>query len=355
MSTTTEPYAATFPVRGHTARLPWPFPDDLTQFRYTVNVEPARLLRRTAAGAWGDRLVDLGGEEYGAIMADRRRILDADPHRVRIMPGMLPACWDLLLYYLRDLAVAYPAIMALDEGVGGDPDAFRWRNLALGTDQAFVLGDAASLPWDPLTFLGREVPDDLLLVKERDGELCFDAGLVTFAAAWSSSFDVGMTMAEIHNPVPRLNREGLTRRAEHFLRTLPADAVYRRVNWNLSASGSRLLDVSLEELPAWGTDVPALVRDGDLGRLQLRIEVEHFVRLPMTGAVTFNIRTHMTSFEEIAQVPAWRDQLVTVLRELPEDIAAYKGFAGHRLAAADWLAAAGAAGPVPEGAAPWSP
>lgn len=330
-----------FPTRGHTARLPWPFPDDLASFRYSVNVEPARMLRRTAAGEWGAHIVDLGGEEYGAIMAERRRILDADPARLRIMPGMEPACWDLLIYYLRDLAVSYPAIIRLRENVGGDPDTFHYVNLALGTEETFVLGDASTLPYDPLSFLGREIPDDLLMVKERDGALCFDAGLVTFAAAWSSSFDVGMTMAEIHNPVPRLNREGVTTRAEQFLRTLPADQVYRRVNWNLSASGSRRLDVSLEEYPAWAGDMPELVREGDFARVQFRIEVEHFIRLPMTGAVTFNIRTHLTSFEEIAQIPAWREQLVAVLRELPHDIGAYKGFADYKDAAADWLAAAG--------------
>ena len=137
------PETATRPVlHGHTARLPWPFPDDLDAFRYSVNVEPARVPRRTAAGEWGAHIVDLGGEEYGAIMADRRRILDADPCRVRIMPGMLPACWDLLLYYLRDLAASYPHVLELDE----DGDRFHWRNHALGTDQRFVLGDAGSLP-----------------------------------------------------------------------------------------------------------------------------------------------------------------------------------------------------------------
>ncbi|TIC79915.1 DUF3445 domain-containing protein [Nocardioides sp. GY 10127] len=333
MSTAAQRVEPAFPVRGHTARLPWPFPDDLDAFRYSVNVEPARVVRRTAAGSWGAHIVDLGGEEYGAIMAERRRILDVDPHRTRLMPGMGPACWDLLVYYLRDLAISYPHVMELTE----DGDAFHWRNHALGTDQRFVVGDASTLPYDPLTFLGREIPDDLLLVKERDGHLCFDAGLVTFAAAWSVAFDVGMTMTEIHNPVPRLTREGVTSRAEQFLRRLPVDQVYRRVNWTLSASGSRRLDVSLEELPEWGADIPRLVRDQDWGRLQLRIEVEHFVRLPMTGAVTFNIRTHMTSLEEVRQIPAWRRQLAAVVLELPDDLAAYKGFLDYREPAMAWL------------------
>ena len=172
----------------HLANLPWPFPEELEEFSYSVNVEPARIPRPTRAAEWGRHLVDHGGVEYPAIMAERRRILDADPTRVRVRPGMELACWDLLLYYLRDLGHAYPADMRLTEYGDG---RFHWRNDLLGTDQGFVLGDPATLPWGPMEFLAREVPDDLLLVTERDGHLYFDAGVVTFAAAWSVSFDVG--------------------------------------------------------------------------------------------------------------------------------------------------------------------
>lgn len=314
----------------HCATLPWPFPDDLTSFRYTVNVDRARIPRPTLAGEWGRTICDLGGAEYPAIMADRRRILDEDPHRVKMRPGMELAAWDLLLYYLRDLDASYADVMHLTEGVDGHRDRFHWRNDLLGTDQEFVLGEWDSLPNGPFDFLAREVPDDLLLVTERDGRLYFDAGAVTFAAAWSVSFDVGMDMYEIHSPVPGLTDSGITARAEQFLMRLPADEVYRRVNWTLSASGSRKLDVSLEELPEWGDDIPSLVAAEDWGRLQLRIEVEHFIRLPMTGTVTFNIRTHMASLDEIRAHPAWAQQLATVIEELPEELASYKGFLGHR-------------------------
>ncbi|WP_439030849.1 heme-dependent oxidative N-demethylase family protein [Gordonia terrae] len=311
----------------HLANLPWPFPDDLDEFAYSVNVEPARVPRATRAGEWGRHLVDLGGVEYPEIMAERRRILDADPSRVRVRTGMELACWDLLIYYLRDLDRAYPDVMHLAEDGDG---RFRWRNDLLGTDQAFVLGDPRTLPYGPMEFLAREVPDDLLLVTERDGHLYFDAGVVTFAAAWSVSFDVGMDMYEIHAPVPRMLREGIVARAEQFLRRLPADQVYRRVNWTLSASDSHKLDVSLEELPEWSGDVPGMIADGDFGRARLRIELEHFVRLPMSGAVTFNIRTFMASLEDVKRIPEWAGQLATVIETLGEDIAAYKGFLDYR-------------------------
>ncbi len=317
----------------HTANLPWPFAEDQQDFQYTVNVEPARVPRKTAAGEWGAGIVDLGGDDYPHIMAERRRILQADPSRVQILPGMMPACWDLLMYYLRDLAITHPDVMHLDE----DGDEARWRNDLLGTDQTFIIGDEHTLPYDPMTFLGREIPDDLLLVKERGGQLHFDAGLVTFAAAWSVTFDAGMSFREIHGPVPRLTGEGITSRAEQFLMRLPADQVYRRVNWTLSASGSRKLDISLEELPEWGQDIPRLLADRDFGRLQLRIELEHFIRLPMSGAVTFSIRTFMASLAEIKTIPAWRDQLAQILVATPQDIAAYKGIGEYRSAAAAWL------------------
>jgi hypothetical protein len=311
----------------HMARLPWPFPDGYEAFRYSVNVDQARVPRATLAGEWGRHVCDLGGAEYPTIMAERRSVLDSDPSRVKILPGMELACWDLLLYYLRDLALSYPDLVHLDEGVSGDPDAFHWRNDLLGTDQVFVLGDSSTLPCGPLEFLAREVPDDLLLVRERDGRLHFDAGAVTFAAAWSVSFDVGMDMFEIHGPVPRMTGSGMTARAEQFLQRLPADQVFRRVNWNIAASPTRRYDIALESLPAWGRDMAEAVQRGDaIGNCQFRIELEHFIRLPMSGAVTFNIRTFMASLAEVRQYPAYAAQLAAILAELPVDLATYKGF-----------------------------
>lgn len=311
----------------HVGPLPWPFPEDLGAFRYSVNVDPARVPRPTRAGEWGRHLVDLGGADYLTIMTEKRITHDADPHRTKIRRGMEPACWDLLLYYLRDLTITYPRLMHLEEGVEGNPDAFHWRNDLLGTDQRFVLGEWDSIPHGPLEFLSREVPDDMLLVTERDGRLYFDAGAVCFAAAWSVSFDVGMDMYEIHGPVPRMRREGIVARAEQFLRRLPADRVYRRLNWNLAASPTRKYDIALESLPSWGRDMALRQAAGDaIPNVQLRIELEHFVRLPTTGAVTFNIRTFMASLEELKAVPEWCAQLADIVEELPEDIAAYKGF-----------------------------
>ncbi|RIK12880.1 MAG: DUF3445 domain-containing protein, partial [Acidobacteria bacterium] len=112
---------------------------------------------------------------------------------------------------------------------------------------------------------------------------------------------------------------------------------YRRVNWTFSAVGSRRRDTSLETMPDWMDDMPRLVADRDWGRIQLRIELEHLIRLPMTGTLVFNIRTYMAPLEEIAQVPVWAEQLADIVEELPGEIAAYKGIDSYRRPAMAWL------------------
>lgn len=317
------------------SRLPWPFAPEERSFGYSVNVEPARRLVQTPVGSWGEHVVD-PGEDYAEQMQLRREVLARDPGRRQVLPHMEPACWDMALYLLRELATARPDAMHLRE----DGTAIRWRNDLLGLEQAFVLGDRSSLPVDPLTWIGGQVSEDILMVSDRGGRLWFDAALVTWAAAWSVSFDVGMHLDEIHSPVPRLNSEGVTSRATRFMRSLTTETTYRRVNWTFSAHGSARRDISLETKPEWDTDIGRLVRDGDYGRLQLRIELEHLTRLPLTGTLTFNIRTYLAPLAEIATVPEWAEQLAVIVADLPEDIATYKGIAPYQQDAVAWLNAA---------------
>ncbi len=319
------------------SRLPWPFSPTERTFRYTVNVEPARRRVETPVGSWGEHVVDLGAD-YQEQMQLRREPLARDPGRRQVLTHMEPACWDMLLYLLRELVSARPDAMHLSEDPGRRR-AFSWRNDLLGIEQDFVLGDPTTLPSDPLTWIACQVPDDILMVSDRGGRLWFDAALVR-AAAWSVKFDVGMHLDEIHGPVPRLNEEGVTGRAARFMRSLTSDRTYRRVNWTFSAHGSPRRDISLETKLDWDTDIPRLIRDGDYGRLQLRIELEHLTRLPLTGALTFNIRTYMAPLSEIARVPEWSEQLAAIVAGLPDDIAEYKGIVPYRDEAVAWLIAA---------------
>lgn len=317
---------------------PFPFPEDT--YRYSTNVRPAGQPEETSMGQWGQAVVDVDSE-YRAELAERERILAQDPSRLQVLPHMRPATWDAMLTLMQELASAYPADMVLRRTGSAGSAEFRWTNRVLGIEQHFVYGDESSLPQDPMGYIGSQVQEDLVLLDQREGQLFADAGVVTFAADWSFGFDVGMSFLEIHGPVPRVRETGVITRAQKFIMRLQAGEPYRRTNWSMTVG--RRLDVSTDTYPEWGPDRSRIQRvDGATfgAQVHLRVEVQHLVRLPETGAVMFMIRTYMLPLEAVAEVEPWRARLESVLTELPEDMADYKGFIAYRDRAVAWLRAA---------------
>ncbi len=314
---------------------PFPFPQET--YRYSTNVEPARGAVPTPAGQWGDAVVDVDSE-YRHELDERAAVLARDPSRYAFLPHMEVACWDAMLHLMRELSLTRPDAMSLTVLDGGARPRYRWRNDLLGIDHTFVLGDLAGLPAEPLAWIGAQVQEDIVLLDQRDGVLYGDAGLVTFAADWSFGFDVGMTFLEIHGPVPRLHAEGVITRAHEFLKRLQPGESFRRTNWTLTVG--RRLDVSTELYPEWGPDRDAilLLDDETFGRVvHLRVEVQHLIRLPESGAVMFLIRTYLLPLVDLARVEHWRLRTADVLEELPQDMADYKGVAKYRHRTASWL------------------
>jgi hypothetical protein len=311
----------------------FPFPYTADSYRYSTNIAPAAFVVTTATGQWGQRVVDIDSE-YRHQLAERRRILAADPSRHAVLPHMRIACWDTMLALMTELSGTYPATMSLTR----DGDIWHWRNELLSITQDFVIGDESTLPCDPLAYIAGQVQEDIVLLDQRDSDLFADAGVVTFAAGWSFGFDVGMTFLEIHGPVPRLRETGVITRAREFLMRLQAGDIYRRTNWSMTVG--RRLDVSTEALPESLRDhnaLDALDDEAFAGLIHLRVEVQHLIRLPESGAICFLIRSYMLPLSDIATVEQWRTRTAAVLAELPDDMAEYKGLNTFRHRAVDWL------------------
>lgn len=315
--------------RATLARFPFPFRDDT--YRYSTNVEPALTPQSTEAGAWGDRIIEVD-EHYADELAERARILSADPTRAASSSHMRPAEWDALHYCLDRLSREYPDVMHLER----DGTRLRWTNRLQELEIEATFGDDASLPGGPLAFLGTQIQDDIALLDQREDALWLDSGVVTFAADWSMGFDVGMRFLEIHGPVPRVHEERIITRAHQFLLRMQPGEAYRRTNWTMTVG--RRLDTSTETYPEWGPDRTLVVDDPALpDALHLRVEVQHLIRLPHTGAILFLVRSYLEPIALLATIPQWRRRLGRVLRELPQDMAEYKGIDGYRHRAADWL------------------
>jgi hypothetical protein len=312
----------------------FPFPFTSGTFKYSTNVEPAPRQVTTAAGSWGGTVIDVD-DSYRDELELRGRILKADPSRCTVLPHMWPAAWDALVYVLGELAADHPDVMKFER----DGRHCHWRNDLLGVEKTFTIGDAESLPDGPLCLAGGQAQEDLVLLDQREDALWADAGLVTFAAGWSLNFDVGMAFQDVHGPVPsRVHEEGIFTRAERFIMRLPYGQAYRRTNWSMTA-GHRL-DTSTENAPSWTPERERLIAEAPFGlaeRLHLRVEVQHLVRLAPSGAVLFLIRTYLLPLQDLARVPQWRHRFASVLDDLPDDVADYKGLTRYRQAAVHYL------------------
>ena len=322
----------------NTAALPerirrFPFPFSGESYRYSANVEPARKTVQTETGSWGSFLIDID-EHYLPDLKEREEILAKDPSRTAVLPHMRPAVWDAITTVLPVMAEQYPDIMSYHR----DGNACHWSNTMQDLELDFTIGDDDSLPLGPMRFLGSQIPDDLVFLDPREDTLWLDAGLVTFAADWSFGFDVGMKFMDVHVPVPRVQTEPVINRAHQFLLRLQPGEQFRRLNWTMTVD--RRLDTSTETYPQWAQDRSTIATDPDLpNRLHLRVEIQHMLCLPHTGAVLFLIRSYLLPLTDIAQVPTWRERFGHVLAELPEDMAEYKGIIRYRKAASDWLLA----------------
>jgi hypothetical protein len=307
-------------------RFPFPFAAD--GYMYSVNLVPAG---QGAPGTFDEHLFDID-EHYLTEAAERRRILDEDhDRRYLTLPHMRDAQWDFLEMGMTHLAAGYPQHFTLTR----DGDRWHWENHLLRSAQDFTFGDDATLPMEPLEFIGRQMQGDFCLLDQREGDLYLDAGLVTFPADWSLAFDLGMTFEEWHGPVPLAHPKGVFTRAKKFLMNLQVDQPWQRFNWTITVNPR--LDTSPELYPLWGPDRTTVTAGNAGEKAHLRVEVQVLARLPRSHGVLFSIRTYLIRLDELATNPEWAKRLRRVLVSLPDEIADYKGLARTRGPIIEWL------------------
>jgi len=307
-------------------RFPFPFSSD--SYGYSVNLVPAG---SGVAGTFDEHLFDID-EHYQTEVSERSRILAEDHNRRYLtLPHMMDAQWDFLEMAVTHLAAGYPSSFTLTQ----DGTNWHWENHQLGITQSFTFGDPSTLPLEPLEWIGRQMQGDFCLLDQREGDLYLDAGLVTFPADWSLSFDLGMSFEDWHGPVPIAHEKGVFTRAKKFLLNLQVDHPWQRFNWTFTV-GPRL-DTAPEIYHLWGLDKPTVTAENVGEKVYLRVEVQVLARLPRSNGVLFSIRTYLIRLDELVINREWAKRLRRVLISLPEEIANYKGLATTRPAVIAWL------------------
>lgn len=144
-----------------------------------------------------------------------------------------------------------------------------------------------------------------------------------------------MNFFEWHAPVPKAHELGVFQRALKFLLSLQQGAPVRRLNWTMTVNPR--LDTSPENYHKWGPEKRTLTA-GNVGAKQyLRVELQTLWRLPRSNAIAFPIRCYLLALEDLVTVPKWGRRLHRVLRDLPGELAEYKGFAVNRPLIVDYL------------------
>jgi hypothetical protein len=306
-------------------RFPFPFHED--KYMYSVNMEPHV---PGPKGSVYEFPIDID-EHYVAEMRDRELVLAADPGRCQALPHMMTAQWDMLELLMTSMARDYPEHFSLTR----DGDRWHWINRPLGIDQKFTFGDAKTLPYEPMEYIGRQCQGDFSIQDQRDGQLWMDAGIITTQADWSLDFDIGMNFFEWHGPVPLAHEAGVFERALKFLLNLQVGKPVRRLNWTMTINPR--LDTSPENYHKWGIDRTTVTPENVGDKVHLRVELQGLWRLPRSNAILFSIRCYLIKMKELVTVPKWARRLPRVLETLPPEIADYKGLTRYRQTTIDWL------------------
>jgi dimethylamine monooxygenase subunit A len=306
-------------------RFPFPFHED--SYMYSVNMEPHQSFR---PGSVFEHRFDVD-EHYLSEMRDRAQVLAEDPLRCQSLPHMTLAGWDLLELIMVSKSEDYPDLFQLNR----DGNSWHWINKPMGIDQKFTFLDEATLPYGPMEYITRQTQGDFAVLDQRDDNLWMDAGMITTQADWSLDFDIGMNFFEWHAPVPKAHELGIFVRALKFLLNVQQGLPARRLNWTMTVNP--LLDTSPENYSKWGVQKQELTLENMPDKMHLRVELQTFFRLPRSNALVFPIRCYLIKLGEVVTVPKWGRRLHRVLRDLPEELATYKGFIGNRPKIIEWL------------------
>lgn len=268
-------------------------------------------------------------EHYRTEIALKRQLLtDYPDYYFKAFAGHETTQWEVLELILTTLAQHWPASFLL-ERVG---ERWHWENRLLNETQTFTFGDVASLPQQPLDWVGRQVQEDLLVLA-GDGPALV-AGQLCFGNVWSLEEKLGLPFWEIHAPITSIV-EPMMRAAQGVMERLPAGRPVWRLNWSIKASDQ--LDMTTRRMPELNAQLaellPTLTPENAGQHLFVRIEKQTLTRLPRSGAVLFGLHTYQNRLDHELSVrpdaaersPAQR--LLNVLTTTPPAMLEYKGIA----------------------------
>jgi dimethylamine monooxygenase subunit A len=275
---------------------------------------PYRLAMGLHALAPGDWLEV--GPDVEHQMAERRRLLAERPAEVlAALPESIPGQHELYALVQEHLPERFPD---------------RWQRTGAALVNQATGERFPCDPAEPLAALGRMVQEDFCLMQASPAGYRLTGAILCFPAHWRLADKLGRPLDAIHEPVPGFDLR-LARPVDRFFASLQVPRPVWRVNWSLVDTPELFRPPEHRVRPK---NIDA-ARAGD--QLWLRVERQTLRRLPASGAVVFGIRTYLEPLADVTADPEVAQALASRVREMPDDMAAYKGIAPIREPLLDYL------------------
>ena len=179
------------------------------------------------------------------------------------------------------------------------------------------------------------IPEDILIVvpniSAKGGkEWRLQAGLLAFPGHWRLADKMGKNLAAIHAPVPEF-QEKLNAHIDRFFANMQIGAISWRQNWSVQRD-SRLF------APMREAALETSLSPQEAGQqIHIRIETQHFYKLPKSEAVIFAIRTSLAPLNFWQKRPEPIAALLEQIEKLGSDMLGYKAIEPLRPALQHWL------------------
>ena len=166
-------------------------------------------------------------------------------------------------------------------------------------------------PLHPIDKCGRLVQEDVCLMERNSDSWVLTAASVCFPTHWDPHSKLGLSLDDIHSPVPGYDVD-LIPRPSTFMDRISNEMLVARTGWSLTACGELALDRDHK------------ISQKDPSKLIVRVERQTLRKVPNSKAIAFTIRIHRWPLEVIKRDPVLSNDLVAALNSLPEELKSYK-------------------------------
>ncbi|MBD2754086.1 heme-dependent oxidative N-demethylase family protein [Spirosoma validum] len=273
----------------------------------------------TAPLSESDRLVEVDAQYSPEITLKRQLLTELPDYYFQTLPDYETAQWDVVDIILHNLARFGPDQFTLQK----NGDRWHWENHLLNEAITFTFGDATTLPYAPLDWVGRQVQEDLIVLAGNDATLV--AGQLCFANDWCLDEKIGLPFGQIHAPIMPIV-EPMMQAAQKLMERLPIGRPVWRANWSVKISDQ--LDMTSRHTTflqqRLADRLPTLTPDTIGDQLYIRVERQTLTRLPRSGAILFGIHTYQNRLAVEAADLQRAKQMAQVFSTTPQAMLDYK-------------------------------